>query len=81
MAHLSMHPHLGAAHAFGDFGREWVERAELKQLMERPFLFSSQRWQHGCIQLSETPTFNSCIQLSETPTFNGHMAGCPLKFV
>lgn len=35
MAHLCMDPYLGAAHAFGDFGREWVERAELKQLMER----------------------------------------------
>lgn len=35
MAHLSMDPYLGAAHAFGDFGREWVGRAELKQLMER----------------------------------------------
>lgn len=69
MAHLSIDPYLGATHTFGDFGREWAERAELKQLMERLILFSSQRWQHGCIQLSEMPTFNI------------HMAGCPLKFV
>lgn len=72
MAHLStlpMDPHLQAAHAARDFGREWAERAELKNLMERPFLFSSQRWQHGC------------IYLSEMSTSNGHMAGCPLKSV
>lgn len=34
MAHLStlpMDPHLQAAHAVGDFGREWAERAEVKK--------------------------------------------------
>lgn len=28
---LPMDPYLGAAHIFGNFGREWVERGDLKK--------------------------------------------------
>lgn len=38
-----MDPYLWAAHAFGNSGREWVERAEFKKLMERPVLFTSRK--------------------------------------
>lgn len=40
MAHLStlpMDPHLQAAHAVGDFGREWAERAEVKKSHGKSF--------------------------------------------